>query len=309
MPAATLTLPRAATAPAHSTYFDGETVRTLALAGDRTLSYALYGAADGPLVVALDGPGSRGMARAADAIARGLGIRVVAPDRPGFFASTPGGDRTIADWPEDHAALLDALGVERAGIMSQSGGTPYGLAAAASLSSRTTGLAMLGAVAPLYEDVAYSAAGTQLRVGSKLARRAPWLLRAILRSEGRKAAKDPAKAGAKLAKTLPPADEKVLADPAMMRIHVETSAEILTSDPSVIVREIRMLSTQWNIDLHRITAPRAFWTGDSDASHPVPHAQWLAERMGDPPVHAVPEAATFGLVPIYADALKLAAGV
>jgi pimeloyl-ACP methyl ester carboxylesterase len=249
------------------------------------------------------------MARAADAIASRLGIRLVAPDRPGFFASTPGGERTIADWPEDHTALLDALGAERAGIMSQSGGTPYALAVAAALPDRTTGLALLGAVAPLHEDVAYSAAGRQLRVGSKLARRAPWLLRAIQRSSGRKTAKDPEKAGAKLARTLPPGDEKVLADPAMMRIHVQTSAEILTSDAAAIVREIRMLSTPWGVDLAKVTAPRAFWTGDCDVTHPVPHARYLAGRMGDPPVHAVPEAATFGLVPHYADALKLAAGL
>ena len=58
----------------------------------------------------------------------------------------------------------------------------------------------------------------------------------------------------------------------------------------------------------KVRAPRAFWTGDSDETHPVPHARYLAERLGDPPVNVIPEAATFGLVPIYPDALRLAAG-
>jgi hypothetical protein len=34
------------------------------LAGGRTIGYGLYGADDGPLVVVLDGPGSRGLGRA-----------------------------------------------------------------------------------------------------------------------------------------------------------------------------------------------------------------------------------------------------
>ena len=86
--------------------------------------YTNLGAPAGPLVVVLDGPASRGLAHAAAASAARLGIRLVAPDRPGVRSSTPAPDRGIADWPQDHAALLDALGVPRAGILSQSGGTP-----------------------------------------------------------------------------------------------------------------------------------------------------------------------------------------
>ena len=54
------------------------------LADGRTLGYGLYGASDGPLVVVLDGPGSRGLARAMASPAAQLGIKLLAPDRPGF---------------------------------------------------------------------------------------------------------------------------------------------------------------------------------------------------------------------------------
>ncbi|HEV2814880.1 MAG TPA: alpha/beta hydrolase [Solirubrobacteraceae bacterium] len=298
---------RSATAPSHTSRFAGEDTRSLALADGRTLSYTLYGAKAGPLVVVLDGPGSRGLARAASPIAAELGIRLVAPDRPGFFASTPGGSRRIADWPEDHAALLDALGEERAGIVSQSGGTPYALAAAAALPERVAGLAMLGAMGPMTEPEVLAQAGKQIRVAARLSRRAPWLLRRIFAAGGRQARRDPEKAAAKTAKHTPPADAKVLADPALLRIHVETSAEILTAPPRSLVREIRLLASPWEVDFARITAPAAFWTGDSDVVHPVPHAQGLAKRLGGAPVHVVPDAATFGLVPHYGEALRLAA--
>jgi pimeloyl-ACP methyl ester carboxylesterase len=68
----------------------------LVLADGRTLGYGLYGAADGPLVVVLDGPGSRGLGRAAAASADRLGITLLVPDRPGFGASTPVRRRSIA---------------------------------------------------------------------------------------------------------------------------------------------------------------------------------------------------------------------
>ena len=305
----TAAAPEAGRSAAPQSRFAGEDTRSLSLADGRTLSYTLYGARSGPLVVVLDGPGSRGMARAASPIAAELGIRLVAPDRPGFFGSTPTDSRRIADWPEDHAALLDALGEERAGIMSQSGGTPYALAAAAALPDRVAGLAMLGAMGPMAEPEVLAQAGKQIRVAARLSRRAPWLLRLIFAASGRQARRDPEKAAQKTAKHTPPADAKVLADPTLLRIHVETSAEILTAPPSSLAHEIRLLASPWKVDFARIQAPVAFWTGDSDIVHPVPHARGLAKRLGDAPVHVVPEAATFGLVPHYDEAITLAAGV
>ena len=208
------------------------------LAGGRRLAYTLYGAASGPLVVVLDGPASRGLARAAGPIAADLGIRLVAPDRPGSGRSTPAPPgHAIADWPADHAALLDALGAERAGILAQSGGTPYAIAAAAKLPERTIALASLGPVAPFDDPASVRELGGELRAGVKLARRAPWLLRALLRTFERAAAKDPAKAARRAAKDLPPADARVLEDPAYWQIHEQATAEIL-AQPDAIAREI-----------------------------------------------------------------------
>src|SRR6516164_6415443 len=93
----------------------------------RTLSYLLAGADSGPVVTVLDGPCSRGLGRALAATARELGIRLVIPDRPGCHERTPKPGRTVGDWPADHVAQMAALGVDRFGIVTQSGGTPYGI--------------------------------------------------------------------------------------------------------------------------------------------------------------------------------------
>ena len=82
----------------------------ITLPDGRMLSYLLAGADSGPVVTVLDGPCSRGLGRALAATARELGIRLVIPDRPGCHESTPKPGRTVADWPADHVALMDALG-------------------------------------------------------------------------------------------------------------------------------------------------------------------------------------------------------
>ncbi|HKG39509.1 MAG TPA: alpha/beta hydrolase [Conexibacter sp.] len=288
----------------HSDTAEHEAVLTLP--DGHALSYATYGAADGPLVVVLDGPGSRGLARAAGPIAATLGVRLAAPDRAGFGTTTPAPGRGIADWPADHAALLDALGAPQAGILAQSGGTPYALAAAGALPERTDALALVGALAPLDQPEPRASAGRQLRTATMLARRAPWLLRAGLRAAARGARKDPEKAARRAAKDLPPADAAVLEDPALWAIHKRATAEILAR-PEAIAQELSLLAQPWGIKLDRVACPVALWSGERDVVHPTTHSRWLAARLGDAPVEVVAGAATFGMLPIYTDAVAFAA--
>src|SRR3954454_20276242 len=92
-----------------------------------------------PLIV-LDGPGARGLVRAAAPIAARRQLRLIAPDRPGAGS--------VADVTARLLGLTDELGVEPFGIVAQSGGTPYALGLAAAAAERVRGLAFLGAVAP-----------------------------------------------------------------------------------------------------------------------------------------------------------------
>jgi len=256
--------------------------------------------------VVLDGPGSRGLAQAAAPIAAELGIRLAAPDRPGFGDSTPAPQHGIADWPADHAALLDALGVEQAGVLAQSGGTPFALAAAAALPERVSALALIGALAPLVEPEPRASAGRQLRIATTLARRAPWLLRAGLRGAARSARKDPERAARNAVKRQPPADAAALEDPALWALHVQATAEIL-GQPDGLAHELSLFGRPWGVDLDAVACPAALWSGARDVVHPTAHSRWLAARLHDAPVEVVPEAATFGMLAIYADALRFAA--
>ena len=278
------------------------------LSDGRTISYGLYGADDGPLVVVLDGPGSRGLGRAMSPAAVRLGIKLLVPDRSGFGHSTPTPGRSFAEVSNDLLALVDLLAVRRFGIVAQSGGTPYALALAAAAGDRATGLAFVGAVAPLHERHALRDVTGPMRNGLLLARYAPWLVGPLLRGVARQTAKDPEWAAHKYAERLPAADRRVLDDPAMWAIHAISSAEI-TSRPAAFARETRMLMRPWGVDHNRISAPAALWVGELDPTHGPTMSRRLATLLDGAPVTVVPGAATFAMLAVYPDVLCHAAAL
>ncbi|MFL5816300.1 MAG: alpha/beta fold hydrolase, partial [Conexibacter sp.] len=127
-----------------------------------------------------------------------------------------------------------------------------------------------------------------------------------LRAAARGARKEPERAARRAAKDVPPADAAVLEDPALWAIHVRCTAEIL-GRPDALAHELSLLARPWGIGLGGVACPVALWSGERDVVHPTAHSRWLAARLGDAPVEVVPEAATFGMLPVYADALRFAA--
>lgn len=152
--------------------------RTVELPDGRDLGYAEAGDPDGePGLVFHGWPNCRTFAAAFDEVGRERGLRVIAPERPGFGVSDPDPDRGLTDWPADVTALLDHLGIETAPVLGISGGGPYALACAARVPERTPRVAVGCGVGPV-EAVSPAARGP-----FTLARYAPGVIRAYLRAE------------------------------------------------------------------------------------------------------------------------------
>src|SRR5262245_1689679 len=64
------------------------------------------------------------------------GLRVIAPDRPGYGGCSPQPGRALEDSPDDVAALADALGIDRFLVAGHSTGGAYAIACAALLPDR-----------------------------------------------------------------------------------------------------------------------------------------------------------------------------
>src|SRR4051794_34692857 len=78
-----------------------------------------------------------------------LGIRIIAPDRPGVGLSSPQPGRRLLDWPPIVEELAHVMGFARFGVLAVSGGGPYGLATAFALPSRVESAAIVSGAPPL----------------------------------------------------------------------------------------------------------------------------------------------------------------
>jgi pimeloyl-ACP methyl ester carboxylesterase len=278
---------------------------TLRLRSGRTLGYALYGARHGPPVFVLDGPGSRGMARAAASTAGELGLRLIAPDRPGFGASAPDPARTFLSWPSDLVELADDLELDRVGLLAQSGGTPYALACAYRVPGRVARVAIVGGLAPLEDYAVRAGMSRQMRTTLMLARRAPWLLRRTLKAMARQARRSPERVAHRTVAQAPPADRRVLEDEELWQIHVRSTAEVMTF-PESIALEFQLLARPWGFALGDVRVPVAIWAGERDSTHPLAMAIKLAEEIPDSELTLVPDAGTFGMLERYEEILRAA---
>jgi pimeloyl-ACP methyl ester carboxylesterase len=267
----------------------------------RVLSYLELGDPRGAAVMILDGPGSRALARAAAPAAGELGIRLIAPDRPGFLHSTPQPDRTIVDWGADATALADILVIEDFGLLGQSAGTPFALVVAARAPDRVSAVALCGAIVPLGDAGALDGVSGPMKPLFVLARRAPWAVRPLLGL-----ARNPDRAADRALKDLPPKDAAAMERPELLALHRETTAEIMRF-PAAFAREVRLVARPWGFDLADVEAPVGLWVGSEDRTHPPGMSEKLATRLPHADeVHVVAGAATFGLIEAYPDALRFA---
>jgi len=127
----------------------------LTLPDGRTLAYDDVGDPAGTPVVYLHGtPDSRLARHPDDGRAAAAGVRLLAVDRPGAGGSSAHPGATLAAFGQDLAALLDHLGLERAGVLAWSSGGLFALAAAPGLGARVPALTLVGTVPPVeaYDD-------------------------------------------------------------------------------------------------------------------------------------------------------------
>ncbi|MBL8555312.1 MAG: alpha/beta fold hydrolase [Phenylobacterium sp.] len=120
-------------------FADAPPVLSVTLADGRTLAYREYGASAGRPVLILHGtPGSSLLPSGADARARALGLRLIAPDRPGFGLSSPAPGYSFPGVAADMVALADELGLERLAVGGAHSGAAFALHVAARLGARAT---------------------------------------------------------------------------------------------------------------------------------------------------------------------------
>ncbi|QLD86096.1 alpha/beta hydrolase [Natronomonas halophila] len=258
-------------------------MRRVSLDGDRQLAYAEYGRSDGTPVVFLHGtPGSRLLGRLLEPAAEDLGIRVLAPDRPGYGRSSPWAERSVRDAEAFLTPVLDDAGVESAGVVAFSGGAPYALAAAATRPDRIDRIDLVaGATPPALSE----ATPAIQRLLGRLATTTPAALRGLFRGQ------------AWLASRLAPSfvlaqytdDAESVPDAAAETVKADF-VEAFADSRRGAVTEFRHATTDWGIDFADVTGDVRLWHGDADANVPIADARRLETQLPNAELRALNDA-------------------
>jgi pimeloyl-ACP methyl ester carboxylesterase len=274
---------------------------TVTLHDGRTLEYADLGDPAGRPVLFFHGtPATAGAAAVVADAARAHGIRLVAPSRPGYGASTttPPGLTPVA---ADACELADRLGLQEMVAMGISGGAPYALALAALAPDRIESAAVLGGpgshaeVTPEELDESDRRAIELMREGEHTAATAI-LMEWTERVFGPMREMSDEEFHVALQKTRPPGENWLEAHPDLLPLfEADFHRAIATFDG--FVRDNLSWLGDWDFDLDAVTAPVRLVHGADDRMVPAAHGDWLRERLPTSEQHVVPGGhghATFG---------------
>jgi pimeloyl-ACP methyl ester carboxylesterase len=264
-------------------------LRILKLPDGRRVACAEYGDPSGLPVLALHGtPGSRLMFALAHNAARERGVRLIAPERPGYGLSDYRRVESLAQIAEDLGAVADAYGLARFAVMGVSGGAPHAVAAAEAMPDR---ISLLALVAPVGEvaDGQLRLSGFHRFVFKALARR-PWAMRVFFFRLRTMVFKSPDTAYRWLMRRVRPVDRAVL-----VRSEVRASLQAAIGEglrPGVegAAQDLRIYCAPWRLRLAEIDVPAIVWQGSDDPVVPAAAAYALARSLPNCRLDVIPAA-------------------
>ena len=276
-------------------------LRILTLPDGRRVACAEYGDPGGLPVLALHGtPGSRLMFALADRAARERGVRLIAPERPGYGLSDYRHSESLAQIAEDLSAVADLYEVERFAVIGVSGGGPYAVAAAAAMPDR---ISLLALVAPIGQvaDVQLRLSRFQRLLFRRLARR-PWASRLFFGRLRLMVFRSPDTAYRWLMRRVRAADRELLARSGV-RISLQAAmGEGLRPGVEGVAQDLRLCCSPWRLRFADIDVPAIIWQGSDDPVVPPEAAYALARALPNCRLDVIPAAghywvfSRFGLI-------------
>lgn len=199
-----------------------------------------------PVVYCHGCPGSRIEARLAASAAVQLGLRLLAPDRPGFGQSSFQPGRTLGAWADDLRDPADRLGLDRFAVFGVSGGGPHALACAARLSERLDAVALAAPLGPVDGPRALYGMMAMSRLALDLAVRIPPLARFAAHLAVSWIRRHPERVPNLMRVGAPAADRVALADARYGAILAATLRKVLCQGGGGAAWELTLRARPWD---------------------------------------------------------------
>ncbi|MDX2775921.1 alpha/beta hydrolase [Streptomyces caniscabiei] len=251
----------------------------------RTMAARVIGPEYGVPILTLHGsPGSRLGPHVGRTALIELGVRLIAPDRPGYGLSDPNEGRTIADTARDIGEVMDQLEVERFEVVGRSGGTPYALAVAALHGARISGVVSFASLAPKEAPIDWTGGMTD---DNKRKHEAAIISYEEILADVRRHAAEMENDPNHMIDTLWP-DLKTSDKAALI---AELPEEHIRRDIILAQKEgfrqggvgwgedTRALHADWGIDLQDVKPLVTLWHGAHDPFAAPMHSTWLSEHL------------------------------
>lgn len=263
--------------------------KLLRLSGGQQIAVDEYGDPAGEPVFFLHGwPASRLQGAGFGPAAQALGVRIIAPDRPGIGLSPHQPDRRLLDWPPVMAELADALGLSCFRVLGLSGGAPYALATAWALPERVQAVGVISGAPPLPVEVAPGDLLNVYRWLLAVERRYPGVLRQLFRLI-RPIAKirPPLWLVRQILHRRAPADSDAICVPDVYSGSFACYEEAWRGSGLGVAVDGEIHSLPWGFAPEEIRVPATIWHGRADQSFGYRLAEALAARIPGCRLHLI----------------------
>lgn len=268
----------------------------LTLHDGRRLVYSEFGAPKGrPILYCHGFPASRLEGRLAHDEALRLGVRLIAPDRPGYGLSDFQPNRRITDWPRDIAALADHLGLHRFALLGISGGAPYVVACAGAIPDRISTVGIVCGLGRAERGELTADMHLVARAFFAVARAAPSVSSLAIRALAPVLKRSPGLTLRLLSARLPRPDREVLSQPEVFGKFADSLREGLRQGGRGVALDLILYAQPWDTAVEAIRVPSHLWHGEQDTTVPVAMGRRLAAALPDCRARFYPDEGHFSL--------------
>ena len=257
----------------------------------RTLEVWQYGDPAGNPVFFFHGLiGSHHQAAYVDQPARQLGLRIIAPNRPGVGRSEFTVRKSALESVPDVEDLAHALRLGEFSVIGISGGAPYALAALNRLGPRVQTATLISAMGPIGLWGALSGMRPSDRIGLEIAAHFPRLAKREFARWAESFRTDPERFLERFIAKLVPPDQRLFRRGDLAGLFMQDLHQVFDNGngPDGLAQEMRGFRNFW-IPLRALPAERcvALWHGLADDLVPPAMAYQMARRMPNCEAHFV----------------------